>query len=352
MKIFLTGAAGLLGGALAEKLMNDGHQVIGLIHREVAIRGVDGQELPVHHSGGSFNDNHAVGWLRGNVSERGLGLSDAQLANVASQVDCVIHCAAMVRFEASYAELETVNVHGTRNCAEAFPNARFVHVSTAYSCGIVNGTILEMPHEASGPFANGYERSKAVAESMLLNLRPEAIIARPSIIVGQHQTGMIRSFDTIYRAFKFIAEGRIKSVPASADATLNFVPIDHVVNGIARLAIGGVSGPAIAQLTAREAISAISFLDLIGSFDGLHRPEVVMTAQDREQINGLAARALKPYLTYFLRNPQFQTRSAEELTGLVAPDMNDADLRRQIAFCIEAGFIRAKQCKSGQRTSG
>ena len=65
---------------------------------------------------------------------------------------------------------------------------------------------------------------------------PRHVIARPSIVLGDSRTGAIRGFDTIYAAFKLIAEGRVSRMPARACATLDFVPIDHVARGLVALA--------------------------------------------------------------------------------------------------------------------
>lgn len=348
MTILVTGAAGLLGGALVAALIEAGHAVIGLVHRESVLRDNAGQVLGAKPlDAAALPPRLTV--LHGDVSQPGLGLDSAAHEWLERHVSAIIHCAALVRFDAAWEALEKVNVAGTRHVAQLCPKARLIHVSTAYVCGLQDGLITEARCKAAGPFGNDYERSKAHAEAELHRLRPGAIIARPSIIVGERASGRIRSFDTIYRAFKFIAEGKIAAVPASPQATLNFVPIDHVVQGIAALVESPAADGRIVHLAARDAVPVERFLRLIGEIEGLSSPRIHAPAARTGGRASVAERLARPYWGYFQRHPAFATDALAELTGLAAPVMDDAALLRQIAFCAEAGFIRANP---DQRISG
>lgn len=235
MNVLLTGAAGLLGGAVAASLMQAGHTVFGLVHRATLVCGNDGKPLAALPFEGSEPLAGTLIILHGDVRHDDLGLGQTTLQWLSRRIDVVVHCAALVKFEADLAALAAVNVDGTCTVARLFSHARFIHVSTAYVCGLNNGPIAEQPCDTRGEFGNAYEQSKAQSEAALLQLRPDATIARPSIIIGEAASGRIQKFDTIYRAFKFIAEGRIRAVTVTPSATLNFVPIDHVVAGLCDL---------------------------------------------------------------------------------------------------------------------
>lgn len=341
MNIFLTGAAGLLGGALAAALVKDGHAVVGLVHRTADIVGNDGRRLATGPYDGTAPLPGTVTALRGDVLRQGLGLEGEIRGWLDRSIDVVVHCAALVKFEADWSELEAVNVAGTRHTARLFPNARFIHVSTAYVCGLRNGAIAETPCNPDGPFGNGYEQSKACAEAALTALRPDAVIARPSIIVGEAASGRIRSFDTIYRAFKFIAEGKIAAVPVAQHATLNFVPIDHVVAAICDLVKSPAANGLICHLAAKNSVSAAHFLRLIGTIPGLASPVLSHQYPDLCRKTGIADRLAQPYWQYFQRHPEFATNQLPRLSRRAVPVMDDAALIRQIRYCMAAGFIRA-----------
>ncbi|WP_081095088.1 SDR family oxidoreductase [Erythrobacter donghaensis] len=352
MAVLVTGAAGLLGGALVAALTGAGHPVIGLVHREATIRDNAGKALAATECDPASPPRGLV-VLHGDIAQARLGLDSAAGAWLERHVSAIIHCAALVRFDAEWEALEAVNVAGIRHVAALCPDARFIHVSTAYVCGLRDGPIPEAPCDPAGPFGNLYERSKALGEAELHRLRPAAVIARPSIIVGEQASGRIRSFDTIYRAFKFIAEGKIAAVPASAEATLNFVPIDHVVRGIVALLALRVHDGRIVHLAAREAVAATRFLGLIGGVPGLRCPRILTPQQHQHTGASVAERLARPYWGYFQRYPDFATDALADLTGIAAPVWDDPALLRQITFCAEAGFLRkGLSAKPVQRTSG
>lgn len=345
MNILVTGAAGLLGGALVAELMQRGHAVVGLVHHQPDIRGNDSKAVAVQSYDGSVPRKGVATILHGDIRSAGLGVERHAQSWLARHIDLVIHCAALIKFEAHAADLEAVNVDGTRHVIALVPNARILYISTAYVCGLKDGPIAETPSNPDDIFGNGYEHSKARAETVVRQLRPDAIIARPSIIVGEATTGRIRNFDTIYRAFKFIAEGKITSVPVLPSATLNFVPIDYVVAGVCDLAENAKATSEIVHLAARQSVVATRFLSLIGDIPGLHHPAITIADGKNAPGKSIVDRFARPYWGYFARHPEFQTAALQQLTGRKAPVMDDETVTRQIQYCIDAGFI-------AQRISG
>ena len=345
MNILVTGAAGLVGGALVAALTTAGHAVIGVVHQTTGVYGNDGCLIGTAHVSLSVAPAGMM-TLQGDVRRHGLGLGPATHAWLDRHIDVVIHCAALVQFEANASDLQAVNVNGTLHVAQLCPDARFIHVSTAYVCGLRDGMIAETACDPGGAFGNGYEHSKAQAETLVRRMRPDAIIARPSIIVGEAATGRIRNFDSIYRAFKLIAEGKIVSVPVLPTATLNFVPIDYVVAGICDLCDNANACGQILHLAAREAIGAAQFLSFIGKIPGLCSPLIAACHNGDATARSLAERLAQSYFGYFRRSPNFATQALERLSGRVAPAMDAAALTRQIHYCVDAGFIRARYAEA------
>ena len=226
MKIFLTGATGLIGGEVAQRLVARGHEVTAAIHRKPDVLSNDGQPVVV------------AGRVAIDLEAPGLGLDEAHAQQLAEHHDLVLHCAATTRFDLDAEAYRATNVAGTAAVLElaARGNVPMLHVSTAYVCGSRSGLIREDDPLPTEDFTNGYEASKAEAEALVAAANSYHVIARPSIVVGDSKTGAIRSFDTIYAAFKLIAEGRVRHMPAKVGATLDFVPIDHVAAGLVMLA--------------------------------------------------------------------------------------------------------------------
>ena len=316
LNLLVTGAAGLIGGEVSARLAAAGHGVHALIHRNPEVRGNDGQTVAL------------AGVHGGDITLPSCGLDP----DVLGSIDVVIHAAASLRFDLTDAEYAAVNVEGTARALElaATLGAAFLYVSTAYVCGLKNGPVAEAPVHDDADFANGYEASKAAAEALVRASGLRHAIARPSIVLGAAASGRIRQFDTIYQAFKLFAEGRIRHLPASAGATLDFVAIDHVAAGIAALAerMGAADG-GIFHLVSDGALPVADFCAGIGEWPQFAAPEPVDPAAfDPAALppleRRLYARVAAVYASYFQRSPVFDDTRLRALTGLAAP-VADAD---------------------------
>jgi 2-alkyl-3-oxoalkanoate reductase len=345
MVILISGAAGLIGGALVARLAKQGHAIIGLVHKVHEIRGNDGALVPTRPWLGAAPGKAEVATLPCEITAPGLGVSDADHDALAGDVDLIIHCAALTAFDAPLDAYEAVNVAGTAKMLSIAPSAGFLYVSTAYVCGVKNGAIDEGPRDEAFAFGNGYERSKASAEALVRGSDRETVIARPGIVVGEHGDGSIRAFDTIYAAFRLIAEGRITALPATGDATLDFVPIDHVIGGLSDIvahwprAVGQTF-----HLTSGAPITPGDFGAAIARIPGLMPPSYVRPEDfDVTALPPLERRLYKRvaslYASYFQRSPGFTVGALTTLSGRVCPPVDAAALNRMIRYCLERGFL-------------
>lgn len=310
-----------------------------LVHRNPDVCANDGVLVPV------------AGVVKGDVSAPWFGWDDATFAQVAADHDLLIHCAATVRFDLAEEDYRAVNVGGTAHAlalAEAGGMA-FLHVSTAYVCGTRDGMIGENDPLPDTGFANGYEASKAAGERLVKASGLNWAIARPSIVVGAYANGVIRQFDTTYSAFKLIAEGRVRHMPARAGATLDFVPIDHVAGGIVAMAAkldeagSGAAGSTL-HLVSGQPLPVERFTAAVGAYPHFHEPELVAPeAFDPSLLPALERRLFKRvaglYASYFQRDPHFCDARFRELTGMRCPETGEPYIRRLIDHCIEVGFL-------------
>ena len=346
LNVFVTGATGLVGGEVCARLVAAGHRVTALIHRTPEIRANDGSTVAVAQT------------LSGDVSQARFGWSKEVFDTLARDIDLVIHCAATVRFDLAEKDYEAVNVGGTRNAltlAEA-GGADFLHVSTAYVCGTRDATIRESDPLPDGGFANGYETSKAAGERLVRASGVRWTIARPSIVVGAHEDGTIRQFDTTYAAFKLIAEGKVTSMPSRAGASLDFVPIDYVAHGIAFLAerMDAAAGGTF-HLVSAQPIPVEAFAATIGGYPQFHEPALVDPAGfDVSSLPALERRLFRRvaglYASYFQRDPHFDASEWIKLGGAPCPPTGTDYVGRLIDYCIAQGFLG--QAPQAQRMSG
>lgn len=345
MRILVTGAAGLIGGELCARLSAAGHHVTGLVRSNPDVLANDGTRAEIAEV------------LTGDLSQEGMGLDSATLGRLADRLDLVLHCAALTRFDLEEHAYRATNIEGTQRALDLArrAGAGFLHVSTAYVCGSRTGAIGEDDPLPTSGFTNGYEASKAEAEGLVRSSGVPFVIARPSIVVGDSRTGAIRQFDTIYAAFKLIAEGRVRHMPIQAGATLDFVPLDHVARGIVGLAeaFDRAAGSAY-HLVSGGAVPVADFAEVIGGFDAFDAPKLVDARDfDPSSLPAMERRLFKRvaglYANYFQRNPQFADANLRAVTGLAPPPMDQALLRKLIQYCLDAGFLKAAE---PQRISG
>jgi thioester reductase-like protein len=95
--ILLTGASGVVGQALAEKLATR-HELVCLTHR-----------TPVQEG---------VAQVSADLTQPYLGLDTRRYTDLARRVDAVVHSAAITHFGASAQATRDLNVHGTRRILE------------------------------------------------------------------------------------------------------------------------------------------------------------------------------------------------------------------------------------------
>ncbi|MDX6666296.1 MAG: hypothetical protein QOG68_2502 [Solirubrobacteraceae bacterium] len=201
----------------------------------------------------------------------GLGLSAADRRDVVASVDRIVHCAASISFGLPLDEARAINVAGTQSVlslARELPRLeRLVHVSTAYVAGRHRGRFREGDLELGQTFRNTYEQTKAEAELLLAAATDlPGVVVRPSIVVGESDSGWTSAFNVIYWPLQAFARGLLDEVAADPDGIVDLVPVDHVTDLIEHAALApGVRGPLHAVAGER----ALRVHELIGQTSAL-----------------------------------------------------------------------------------
>ena len=304
MRIFVTGAAGLIGGEVARRLVARGHSVTAGVHRNRDVRGNDGAAVAVAGTHHDRSRSTRAGPRRGGRARDGRrSRPDPPLRR-----DDAVRSRPMQTYRAT-------NVAGTaamldarraRRPAGALRQHRLCLRATA-TAGSARTT--RCPPTGS-PTAT--RRARREAEALVAAASPRHVIARPSIVVGDSVTGAIRSFDTIYAAFKLIAEGRVRHMPARADATLDFVPIDHVAGGLVALAerIEAAAGGRF-HLVSGEPVPVADWAAAIGAYpqftapDAMSRPTRSIRRRCPRSNAGCSRASPASTASYFQRDPRF-----------------------------------------------
>jgi nucleoside-diphosphate-sugar epimerase len=194
MRVFITGATGFLGGALACTLAQEGAEVHALARPTADRSGLEGV---------------AITWHEGDVT------APETLSGVMAGAGWVIHAAGRLG-QAGVPEdvYHKLHVDGTRNviaAALATPGQpRVLHISSPGVLGPITGS----PAGEDAPYAptNPYERSKAAGEQVALEFASRGlpvVICRPEFVYGPGDRHVLGLFQAIRRGrFFYIHGGR------------------------------------------------------------------------------------------------------------------------------------------------
>ncbi|GAB3546445.1 NAD-dependent epimerase/dehydratase family protein [Arthrobacter tumbae] len=172
MKVLVTGASGMLGGAVASLLLRDGFEVRTFQRRASGVRGAED--------------------LAGDLTDR------SALARAVAGVDAVIHLAAKVSVSGKPDDFHRINVLGTADLLAASRSAgvqKFVYVSSPSVAHTGRSLVGASAGPAEPEHARGsYARTKAQAEILALEADDEQMpvaVLRPHIVWGPGDTQLV-----------------------------------------------------------------------------------------------------------------------------------------------------------------
>jgi 2-alkyl-3-oxoalkanoate reductase len=230
MRALVTGATGMLGARLVERLRGEGWSVRALTR-----------------------DPSKAAWLEALGAERTPGdLTDPEsLRAAATGCDAVFHAAAAIGPGADHEGFWRVNVTGTTHvlAAAAAAGARVVHVSSTSVFG--RHRYRSTPTDESAPLpelpaADAYGRSKQEAERLVLDAHAQgrvwAAVVRPPVMYGKRDRQFAPRLGPVLERgiFPLVGGGR---------TTLSLVHADSVADGTIRAATTGRAGGRVYHLT-------------------------------------------------------------------------------------------------------
>ncbi|MEO1029183.1 MAG: SDR family oxidoreductase [Pseudomonadota bacterium] len=201
--IFLTGASGVVGTELVPRLPQD--QL--LLGRHRARPGGTARQIAI------------------DVTRPKLGLTDPEFRQLADEVTCIIHAAAITEMGGEADGLTETNIDGVRHMLELAEAAQvpFHYVSTAY-CSEDYGPLR--------PVESPYVESKRTAERLVKESGQDWTIIKPSIVCGHSETGVTASFQGFHLFIGAIIKGKLPIIPLDPEALCDFVPCDLIARGI------------------------------------------------------------------------------------------------------------------------
>jgi nucleoside-diphosphate-sugar epimerase len=244
----VTGATGLVGTHVAQRLRKDGWNVRALVRD------------PTH--AGALT-HMGVQLAAGDI------LEPTSFASAARGCDVIVHTAAAVTPRGGWEAFRRPNIDGTRNAivAAADAKARLVHVSSVAVYG--NSARFNPTGERTSedtvlapiPDDAFYARSKRESEDLVLQAHRDgrvwATAVRPDVVYGRHD----RQF--VPRMAKLLQRGFAPLV-GDGSSTLAIVHAENVADGIVRAAVTDAAGGRAYNLANDYDVTVAEFFRLAG----------------------------------------------------------------------------------------
>jgi thioester reductase-like protein len=365
--VLVTGATGFVGSHLAYRLLEQGNRVTALARggKNASARERVLEVLEQVASSAEILNKHVgrLEVLEGDFAQPHLGLDADTFRRTASNTEEVWHSAASLSFaEEERDEIFAMNVGGTRHLLDLVmqtPTRRFHHISTAYVAG-TKEFATESEINTGQTFRNAYEASKCEAELLVggAHNRKDVIatIYRPSVVIGDSVTGRATHFHGVYAFIRGLYTGAARlrrklgpgetvhlpmRVVGKTTTTLNFVPIDYVVNGMLHIgnteaSIGGtyhlanpVPTPNTLWLPNICRLLGVTGIELVDAS--------VFEKDPPTKLEALFQKQMAFYYMYLQGEPLFDcTRTLEALkgTGIECPRITVAFIEKMIGWYV------------------
>jgi thioester reductase-like protein len=373
--VLLTGATGFLGMELLARYLERSDRPMYVLVRGADAREAAGRVQDTLRSlfGAGHPYRKRVVAVRGDVTHSGLGLRANRRDQLAERISEIVHSAASVSFELGLEATRAINVDGTRRVLEFAQHCqsrgglrRLSHISTAYVAGEHPGRFSEDDLDVGQRFRNAYEQSKFEAELLVRVYRAwlPITVLRPSIVVGERDSGWTASFNVLYWPLRAFSRGTYRALPARRDAPVDVVPVDYVADAIFELSRMPEAQDGTYHLTASADASSVGELIELacarfgrpaprliapGVYRNVMHPLLVATSRDERQRRALMRSEV--YFPYFAMAGTYDDRRSRVVLRRagIAPTPLRLYFDRLIEFALAAEWGRRPIPRAGVR---
>jgi thioester reductase-like protein len=379
--VLLTGATGALGPALAAELLAAQPR----LNLDILLRAgsssisqrfndwLDCVACVISADPARFGGLREDDWrdrvtpVAGDVAIDQFGLERRGYDELARRANVIIHAAADTQFLTSLEQQRNINVGGTRRALEFASHcrslSRIVLVSTICTSGTATGTIRETTMTPPG-FVNNYERTKWEAEQLAMSSDLPLGIARVSIVIGSHASGVVHRIGAFHNVLKWFGRGLVPVVPGTSDTLVDLVCNEVVAAFIVRAALTEFKPRSIWHVSAGDRAATLPQL-AEAAFEELRGGETVQSLEQpgepfiidheiferirlsktgpRDRVLRQSMEAINSFLPMLMYPRRYDTRQAEKLWGGPLPW---PDWRETLARVIRTSGLAPRNAKT------
>ena len=359
--VFLTGATGLVGRYLLRGLLERNADVAVLVRSNPRAEAW----IRIEEALAEFEKYNLLSRPRvieGSLHSKSIVANESDDQWLHSKSVTVIHCAASIRFQADSKSGEpyATNAVGTENLVRFLKHLdvrEFHHISTAYVGARGSSPIRECRVTDEELAGNDYERSKIQAEEIVCSQLSGIPIAihRPSIVIGDSQTGFSSTFHGYYAPLQIGAQlaqsfGYSQGLGAwfrqklglNDEDSKNLVPVDWLAESIllACEQRSASKNTKILHWTHPSPASALLMQDTITSAIEDHFPnKQPVSSESSELVEAAFQENLKVYESYFRGDPEFSTANSMQFQKQIpCPQIDQELLDRICNFALATKF--------------
>jgi NAD(P)-dependent dehydrogenase (short-subunit alcohol dehydrogenase family) len=240
MAYFVTGATGFIGRHLVQRLLERDGEIYVLVREESAAK----LESLIESWGPQAKER--VRPVTGDLAKPSLGVSEKELEKLRSApISHFFHLAAVYDMTADEERNRVANVEGTRHAvqlANKLDVGCFHHTSSIAAAGLYKGLFREDMFDEGQKLDHPYYRTKFESEKIArTQTKVPWRVYRPSIVVGNSETGEMDKIDGPYYFFTAIKMARhylpgwFPLVGPELGYT-NIVPVDFVAASMDHIA--------------------------------------------------------------------------------------------------------------------
>ena len=353
-KVVIAGANSFVASHFVHELLGQGFYVVALVRKSSDLSAAERMEKALEDTTlelPSQMENLKV--LDYALNDVNFGISDADLAQIFEDAVDYFHFAASLKFDfRSREEIFHTNIDGIRNALQVFenfssPHARFFYISTAYSCGKMEGSFEEKfyPDDDISSFRNYYEQSKRKAENVLRKFVEKngisAHVIRLSQVVGNPQTGVTR---TDYGIFDFARRihalsdqfpGQSIRILVDPDANQNLIPINAVVQDLVSLTRKD-QVPRILNFVANIPVENYKIIQTISDLLPIELiPEKEINPEEMNELEKMVLSGMTFTGDYINTDINFDTSMRDKVLNSNHREVNDSGLHAMLDYYLK-----------------